>query len=361
MNALGDLMARRILLNGPITVAEYMSDALNHPLYGYYAYRDPFGVTGDFVTAPEISQIFGELIGLWCAVTWQDMGSPDPVNLVELGPGRGTMIVDALRAARAAPGFRDAISLHFVETNQELRSHQRHAMKNAALRHVAWYDDLAGLPDGPMLLLANEFLDVLPIRQFQKTHSGWSERMIGLAEGGHGLRFVLGPQQERPGFLDESLDDAPLGSVAEVSPAAISLADTLGARLKKWGGAALFIDYGYAPSQTGETLQAVRAHEYQGVLDAPGEADLTTHVDFAAFLRSGIQAGARGFGPLEQGEFLKRLGLESRAKNLKANASPELATVINAGVQRLSDPGQMGTLFKAVVLQNPDLQTPPGF
>ncbi|MBT3360926.1 MAG: class I SAM-dependent methyltransferase [Rhodospirillales bacterium] len=362
MNTLGGLMMRRIAQHGPINVAHFMAEALNHPRHGYYANRDPLGVAGDYVTAPEISQVFGELIGLWCAVTWQTMGCPDPVILVEPGPGRGTLMADALRATRSVPGFCDAVSLHLIETNQALRSQQRSIVENAGLaRPAAWHDDLSGIPEGPVLLIANEFLDVLPVRQFQKTQDGWSERLVGLSQDGSNLRFVLSPPSERPALLDESLNDAPTGSVAEVSPAALSMAHTLGARLKDRGGAALFIDYGYWPSQTGETLQAVRSHQYRGVLDAPGEADLTTHVDFAAFLRSGTQTGARGFGPLEQGEFLQQLGLQARAQSLKASATPKQAAIIDAGVTRLSDPNQMGTLFKAIVLQNSDLPNPPGF
>ncbi len=355
-------MMRRIAQHGPLNVAQFMAEALNHPRHGYYANRDPLGAAGDFVTAPEISQVFGELIGLWCAVTWQAMGCPDPVNLVELGPGRGTLIADALRAARAASGFCEAVSLHLIETNQAMKTRQRTAIENAALvRPVFWHDDLAGVPEGPTLVIANEFLDVLPVHQFQKTQAGWSERMVGLSEDGRNLRLVLGPPQERPALLDECLIDAPLGSVAEICPAALSLANIVGTRLKDRGGAALFIDYGYSPSQTGETLQSVRAHEYHGVLDAPGEADLTAHVDFAAFLRSATQTGARGFGPLEQGAFLQRLGLQARAQTLKASANPEQAAMIDVGTQRLSDPDQMGILFKAVVLQDPELPTPPGF
>ncbi|MBC8159502.1 MAG: SAM-dependent methyltransferase [Rhodospirillales bacterium] len=355
-------MARRISHSGPLTVAQFMAEALNHPRHGYYANRDPLGVAGDFITAPEISQVFGELIGLWCAVSWQAMGSPDLIYLVELGPGRGTLMADALRAARAAPGFREAISLHLVETNEALKSQQKHAVDDAALpRTATWHDNLSGIPDGPVLLVANEFLDVLPIRQFQKTPAGWSERMVGLGDNGHDLRFVLGPPQDRPALLDENLISAPMGSVVEVCPAALSLAAALGERLVRGGGAALFIDYGYSLSQTGATLQAVRAHRYQDVLDGPGEADLTAHVDFGAFLRAGNEAGARGFGPLGQGEFLTRLGLQSRAQNLKTNASRELAVEIDAGIARLTDPDQMGTLFKAVALQAPDLPNSPGF
>lgn len=362
MNALTGLLRRRIALQGPITVAQFMAEALNHPKHGYYATRDPLGVDGDFITAPEVSQIFGELIGLWCAVVWQTMGSPHSFNLVELGPGRGTLMADALRATRAVPGFRNAASLHLIETNPVLRSRQKVAVANAALsRGPTWHDDLAGVPDGPMILVANEFLDVLPVRQFQKTENGWSERLVNVTEDGDALCFMLGPPHARPALLDESLWDAPLGSVAEVAPASLSLAHEVGTRVNVTGGAALFIDYGYAPSRTGETLQAVRAHAYHPVLETPGEADLTTHVDFAAFLRSATQAGAQVFGPVEQGLFLQRLGLDSRAEMLRTKATPEQATMIETSVKRLSNPDQMGTLFKAAVLQHPDLPMPPGF
>lgn len=362
MTKLTGSLLRRITLQGPITVADFMAEALNNPKYGYYATRDPLGVSGDFITAPEISQMFGELIGLWCAVVWQAMGSPDRVVLTELGPGRGTLMADALRASRGVPGFHEAVTLHLVETNPVLRSRQAETLADAGWAEPPrWHDDFTGVPDGALLLVANEFFDALPIRQFQRTEAGWHERLIDANEAGTGFCFGLGPAMAGPPLIDRSLWDAPPGSIAEVSPAGLSLAHILGTRIATAGGAALIIDYGYAPSQPGETLQAVRAHEFRALLDRPGETDLTAHVDFGAFLKAGTEAGATSFGPIGQGVFLERLGLGPRAEALLATATPGQTDDIRAARERLTGLDQMGKLFKATVLQNRALPPPPGF
>jgi len=362
MTGLTDHLLRRIALQGPLTVAEFMAEALGHPKYGYYATRDPLGAAGDFITAPEISQMFGELIGLWAAVAWQAMGSPDRLILAELGPGRGTLMADALRATRRVPGFHDAVSLHLIEMNPVLRTRQAEALADSGLAAPpAWHDDFGDLPDGPLLLFANEFFDALPIRQFQRDPAGWRERMVDADDAGTGLRLGLGPVQPDPPLLDSNLKDAPPGSVAEVCPLTRTLAHALGARLAREGGAALIVDYGYAPSQPGETLQAMRAHEFRDILDRPGETDLTAHVDFAALLRAGCEGGASGFGPLPQGTFLERLGLGARTEALLTTATSRQAEDIRAARDRLASPGGMGDLFKAAVLQHPDLPPPPGF
>lgn len=357
-----DVLLGRIALSGPLTVADYMAEALGHPRFGYYATRDPLGAAGDFVTAPEISQMFGELIGLWCAVVWRAMGRPDPVHWGELGPGRGTLIADALRAGRTVPGFVEAARLHLVETSPVLRRLQAATLARAEPPHPPlWHADLSGIADGPLILVANEFLDALPIRQYVRTAAGWHERLVTADANGGGLAWALSPPLSRPPLLSPAVLDAPVGAVAEVSPAVIGVVDAIGRRLAEAGGAALIVDYGHARSAAGDTLQAVRGHAYHDPLADPGQADLTAHVDFETVLRAGAEAGARPFGPLPQGLFLERLGLGARAEALLAGADPAQAEAIRTARHRLTAPEQMGSLFKAVSLQHPELPPPPGF
>jgi NADH dehydrogenase [ubiquinone] 1 alpha subcomplex assembly factor 7 len=359
VNALLDLLRRRIAVDGPLTVAQYMAEALGHPRHGYYITRDPLGAAGDFTTAPEISQVFGELVGLWCADQWQRMGAPDPVLLVELGPGRGTLMQDALRAiGRAAPGFRAALRLHLVETSPTLRAAQ--AARLAAADPV-WLDRLADLPDGPALVVANEFFDALPIRQWQRGTGGWHERLVGWDETAGTLRWELSARAD-PGLalIPDAVRTAPEGSIAEACPAGLSHAAMLGRRLAQQGGAALVVDYGPARSAAGDSFQAMRHHTFVDPLAAPGEADLTAHVDFQALALAAAQAGAAAHGPVPQGAFLEALGLRARATQLK-RASPARAAEIDAAIERLAGPAQMGTLFKVLALTAPGLGTPAGF
>jgi NADH dehydrogenase [ubiquinone] 1 alpha subcomplex assembly factor 7 len=359
MTGLAELIARRIRAAGPLTVAEFMTEAMQHPRLGYYATRDPLGAAGDFITAPEVSQVFGELIGLWCADVWARMGRPDPVLLVELGPGRGTLMADALRALGVAADFRRALRVHLVETSPVLRALQAKALAAAA---PTWHERLDTVPAGPLLLVANEFLDALPIRQFERRGGAWHERRVGLAPNGRSLAFAPDPAPSpSAALLPPRLAAGPEGSVAEVCPAALGLADELGRRLASDGGAALFIDYGHGQSACGDTLQAVRQHRYHPVLEAAGSADLTAHVDFEAFAGAARAAGARPRGPVTQGGFLRALGIELRAGQLTANASAETGATIRAGVRRLIDADEMGTLFKVLALTHPDLPMPAGF
>ena len=359
MTELADLILQRIRATGPLTVAEFMAEALQHPKLGYYATRDPLGAAGDFVTAPEISQVFGELIGLWCADVWARMGRPDPVLLVELGPGRGTLMADALRALAVAPDFRRALRLHLVETSPALRSAQAKALAPA---QPTWHEHLDQIPRGPALVIANEFLDALPVRQFERRSDGWHERRVGLAADTQMLAFVLDPAPSASAaLLPRSLDDAPEGSVAEVCPAALGLATDLARRVATAGGAALLVDYGHVASACGDTLQAVRQHRYHPVLESPGDADLTAHVDFQAFADAARAAGARVCGPVTQGDFLRSLGIEVRARQLLANAPPEIRATIESGVRRLIDGTEMGTLFKVLAVLHLDLPIPAGF
>ena len=353
---LGRLIARRIALAGPIPVSDFMAEALGHPRLGYYRKALPLGQAGDFTTAPEISQMFGELLGAWLAERWQAMGRPSPCLLVELGPGRGVLLADALRATRAVPGFHAVLQIHLVEINEALRELQRTALPGFA---PMWHERFDDVPAGPMLLIANEFFDALPVRQFQRTPAGWAERMVGLAEDGEALRFALAPGPSPFGALLPQAAEP--GASAELSPAATGLAAAIGTRLAENGGWALLIDYGRDASGPGLSLQAVRGHRGVDVLDRPGETDLSAHVDFQAVAAAATAAGARILGPVSQGDFLRRLGIQWRAETLKARATPSQALAIDAALDRLIAPGQMGTLFRVLALGDRASTPPVGF
>jgi NADH dehydrogenase [ubiquinone] 1 alpha subcomplex assembly factor 7 len=350
-------IAQRIRLQGPISIAAFMTDALGHPEHGYYMKADPLGRRGDFITAPEISQMFGELIGLWCAEVWRLIGRPDPFHLVELGPGRGTLMADALRAAKVMPGFCEAAQIELVETSPVLRSRQKSLLGS---RPVSWRGGLAEVPEGPMILIANEFFDALPIHQFERTPDGWRERLVAL----DGVRFVLAlSRHPTPAelLIPESMRlAAPAGGVAEVSPAAVSTMRAVAERVARDSGAALLIDYGHAEHRIGATFQAVRRHRPHDVLADPGEADLTAHVDFAT-LAEAARPHAAVHGPVKQGALLRALGIEMRARRLREDASSAQRNAIDAALRRLIDPDEMGTLFKALAVCGHDLAAPPGF
>jgi NADH dehydrogenase [ubiquinone] 1 alpha subcomplex assembly factor 7 len=343
---------------GPMDVATFIAHALGDSEHGYYRTRDPLGSAGDFVTAPEISQMFGELIGLWCAEVWTRLGAPRPVRLIELGPGRGTMMADALRAvARAAPDFRAAIELHLVETSPALRAVQRARLADAA---PIWHDDAAAVPAGPALILANEFLDALPVHQLERTAAGWCARQVAIAPAGQ-LAFQVASEPSPHGaLLAPAVAAAPLGSVAELSPAARELVGALACRIVGQGGAALLIDYGHTMSAPGDSLQAVRGHRRHPVLEAPGEADLTSHVDFAALADiAGTLAAVHG--PVTQAAFLRQLGIVARAEALARDKPAAAALGVRAALGRLIEPSQMGTLFKVMAIGAPGDPAPPGF
>jgi NADH dehydrogenase [ubiquinone] 1 alpha subcomplex assembly factor 7 len=336
-----------------------MALCLSHPEHGYYANRDPFGRTGDFITAPEISQMFGELIGLWAAEVWRQMGSPHAVRLIELGPGRGTMMADALRAARALPAFRSALSVHLVETSPALERRQRETLA-ACGAPIYWHRTLAEVPPGVSIILANEFFDALPVHQAIRSAQGWHERAVGLDPAGR-LAFAIASAPLSP------IVRIPQRLGATAAPGAIfewrcaKDMRALAARVAG-NGAALIIDYGHTESGLGETLQAVRGHRFADVLAEPGEADLTAHVDFAALRADAETAGAEVYGPIEQGLFLQRLGIAERAARLKT-AAPAKGDAIDAALARLTGPGPtgMGRLFKALALCDPPLGPLPGF
>jgi NADH dehydrogenase [ubiquinone] 1 alpha subcomplex assembly factor 7 len=362
MSALGELLARRIRIAGPITVAEYMAEALGHPQYGYYKQGDPFGLEGDFITAPEISQMFGELLGAWCAAVWETMGRPAPVRLVELGPGRGTLMADALRGTRKAAGFHAAIDLHMVETSPYLRGRQAETLRQAAPSIApSWHDAFDGVPDGPLLLVTNELFDALPIHQFEFQGGRWLERVVDVGGGGDGLVFALRPPGASLAVATMPPQPAHQGMVVEACPAGIALAAAIGRRVAEHGGGALIIDYGHDGSGDGDSLQAVRRHGKHDVLADPGSADLAAHVDFGALARAAREAGAAVYGPIPQNTLLERLGIKLRAEALARNATPTQAADLQAATERLLHLEQMGTLFKALAIAAPTLPAPPGF
>jgi len=337
-------LVERIRRDGPLGVDAYMALALGD----YYAARDPLGAQGDFTTAPEISQLFGEMLGLWAADLWQRSGRPAPWRLVELGPGRGTLMADALRALATVPGCRDAAQVHLVETSPALRERQAAALADAA---ATWHAALDDVPPGPTVVLANEFFDALPVQQRIATAGGWRERRIGL--DGEALVFVEGPAADGP--------DAPPGTILEVAPARTALMEAIATRLTRDGGAALVVDYGPAESAVGETLQAVRGHAYADALATPGEADLTAHVDFAALAETAHAAGAQVFGPTTQRDFLVTLGILPRAEALAGGAEPAARRGLETGLERLIGQRHMGTLFKAMAVTGRNAPRPAGF
>jgi NADH dehydrogenase [ubiquinone] 1 alpha subcomplex assembly factor 7 len=358
MTRLGDHLAQLIASEGPISIAEFMRTALTARELGYYMHGDPFGVRGDFVTAPEISQAFGELIGLWAVAVWEQMGSPARFSLIELGPGRGTLMRDALRAARVRPAFGKAADVALVEISPSLRERQREALAREAVRSLSWLDDFAAADDQPLIVVANEFFDALPMRQFVATSKGWCERLVGLAGDG-ALAFALSPplpQEIVPRTLARSAE----GAVFELAPARDGLAMRVGAAIAANGGAALVVDYGFSGPAIGDTLQAMKAHRFVSVLEEPGHVDLTSHVDFTALAAGFAAGGADVYGPLAQSALLERLGGRERTAALAVRATPEQRKQLDDGYARLTEPQQMGSLFKALAVASPGL-LPPGF
>jgi NADH dehydrogenase [ubiquinone] 1 alpha subcomplex assembly factor 7 len=357
LSRLGEELRRLIALEGPISIERYMALALGHPQLGYYMTRDPLGAAGDFTTAPEISQMFGELLGLWAAQCWLDLGEPNPVRLVECGPGRGTMMADALRAAKAAPGFLSALQVELIETSPVLKASQMLKLGGCGTP-VSWrasIDDASR--DAPLIVIGNEFLDALPIRQYMRQNGHWHERLVGLTGDGLTLGLCTDPEPAltQPG---------PEGAVVEVAIAAQSFLRELAARLQAAGGVALFLDYGYMKSGFGDTLQAMRSHAFVDPLASPGESDLTAHVDFQALARTARALGLDVHGPVEQGPFLQALGLEARADQLLRHArSPEQEQAIRTAERRLIEMSRtgMGSLFKVIAFTASGQPTPPGF
>ncbi|MDA5557132.1 class I SAM-dependent methyltransferase [Shimia sp. MMG029] len=347
MNKLTQHLLARIEAHGPMTVADFMGEALLHPTLGYYTTRDPLGADGDFTTAPEISQMFGELIGLSLAQAWLDQGAPAPFTLAELGPGRGTLMADILRATRAAPGFHAAAQIHLIEASPTLRAKQRATLS----AEVTWHDNLDTLPDQPLFLVANEFFDALPIRQYQRGAEGWHERLVAMRDGT--LSFALGPELPQP-HLTHRLKDTIKDNIVETCPQAAAIADQIGTRIDNTGGVALVIDYGDWRAQ-GDTLQALQDHAFIDPLTAPGESDLTAHVDFEALAQAAPCAHSH---LTPQGVFLERLGITARAQALATQLTGAALDSHIAAHRRLTHPEEMGNLFKVLALF-PEGGTPP--
>lgn len=342
--------------SGPMPVWRYMELCLMHPRYGYYVARDPLGREGDFTTAPEVSQMFGELLGLWTASVWKQMGSPQLLRLIELGPGRGTMMADALRALRVLPPLYQSLSVHMVEVNPVLRERQKTTL--SGVRNIAWHDNIDDVPEGPCIILANEFFDVLPIHQMVKHENGWHERVVDIDANGK-LVFAAAaePTPRFDVLLPPLVRAAPVGAVFEWRPDSEMM--KLATRVRDQDGAALIIDYGHLRSDAGDTFQAIARHTFTDPLKAPGQADVTAHVDFQALSRAAEDVGARVHGPVTQGEFLKRLGIDTRAAALMQKATPEVAGDIVAAQKRLTDPGRggMGSMFKVLGISEPRLKS----
>ncbi|MGS1093854.1 class I SAM-dependent methyltransferase [Aquamicrobium terrae] len=357
MTGLGRHIAGLIAADGPIPVSEYMALCLFHPRHGYYRTREPFGARGDFITAPEVSQMFGELVAVWLYQAWIANGRPLPVTVAEIGPGRGTLMKDMLRTwARLDPAFFAEARFALIETSPRLTEIQRETL-GAVAERVTWHETVATLPHAPLLIVGNELFDAIPVRQFVRTASGWRERMVGLDEAGR-LAFFAGAASLDPSLLPADAGTAPEGAIVELAPARSALMADIAARIAARGGAGLFIDYGYLEAGVGDTLQALKDHAPDDVLAHPGEADLTTHVDFAAL---GGVARAHGLkvSTATQGAFLLTMGLLERAGRLGADADEAARQAITAQVERLAAPDQMGDLFKVLAVLPKDAADVP--
>ncbi len=342
-NPVHDEIAAEIMARGPITMAEYMERAVS----AYYKTQEPFGVEGDFTTAPEISQMFGEMVGAWLVDAWMQMGRPDNVKLVELGPGKGTLAADIMRTVSNWPDFKNAVSLHLIETSPRLKELQALALKNYS---VGWYDSFDEVPQGVCFVVANEFFDALPIHQLKKTKDGWCERRIGYDAEHDVFSFTTAPLEfALDGMMPEDFMNALEGSIFEISPASLDIVKQVSERIARHGGAALILDYGHAEAGLGDTLQAVAHHKYADVLEEPGLRDITAHVDFGT-LKAVASQQAVVSGPVTQGEFLIGLGIEARAQSLCKKATDEQREDITAALCRLVAPKEMGRLFKVMAL-----------
>lgn len=355
-NPLIPILREKIAVSGSISIADYMSLALGHPEHGYYIKRDPFGVRGDFITAPEISQIFGEMIGLWCAQLWVQMGKK-PLSVVELGPGRGTLMADLLRATRNTAGFHEFIRIHMVETSPTLAHAQYMRLRDEHPR-IEWLDSVAELPETPTLFIANEFFDALPIKQYVMTEAGMCERRVTWNESTQALEFML----EKAGLvLAKSGTVIPVGTVMEHSPASRQVMRQLVQHVRAHGGAGLVIDYGYLGEARHDTLQALKNHLFHPVLADVGEADITAHVDFTSLMEIARAEGLAVPALSTQGEFLLRMGAQLRLEMLLRHATQPQRDALISGLERLVSPQAMGELFKVMAFASDARLELPGF
>mgnify|MGYP001222312244 CR=1 FL=1 len=345
---------------GSISVAKFMQIALSDPEYGYYQTRDPLGVQGDFVTSPEISQIFGEIIGLWCVVTWQNAGRPRNIILLELGPGRGTLMADILKTAKkVSPEFTNALKVHLIETSPVLKQQQRAILKEY---EITWQNDIEQIPSEPALIIANEFFDALPTEQYVMTKDGWYQRHITVDQKHDNLSFINVPlkKQESPVFPNQ-ISNAKIDSIFERNAISERIMRSIAERIRDNGLASLIIDYGHTQTQLGETLQAVKSHKYHNPLTDIGEVDLTSHVDFEALVATSKTLGTRVHGPITQRDFFTSLGIEQRTRTLAAKAEGGQVPLLLEGSKRLIAKNGMGTLFKVMAITPKRGETPAGF
>jgi NADH dehydrogenase [ubiquinone] 1 alpha subcomplex assembly factor 7 len=350
---LADELRTLIAQEGPMSFERYMGLCLGHPEHGYYMNRDPFGALGDFITAPEISQVFGELIGLWIADVWQNMGSPPSFHLIELGAGRGTLMKDALRALKVLPECFQAAHIHIVDMSPALQRIQVATLKDHS---ISWHTSIETLPEGTSIIIANEFFDALPVRQYQRYEGHWYERMITVDTHG-ALQCCLSPSPEM--MLQKEAEE---GAILELSPHVISTIATLAGRIEAQGGALLIIDYGYASPAMGDTVQALKDHEPIDVLATPGEADITAHVNFPSLKATAERFGCKVYGAVTQADFLESLGLHLRVAMLKKRADETQCITLDEGAKRLTErtPKGMGSLFKVMAVTHSSLYIPQG-
>nr|CCA26474.1 conserved hypothetical protein [Albugo laibachii Nc14] len=382
-NELFSILSSFIDVRGPLTLAEYMQRALAHPTHGYYMKKDVFGAQGDFTTAPEISQMFGELIAIWCIATWKEMGSPDPIHIVELGPGRGSLMSDFLRSSRSFPTFHSALQVHMVEISPALRKIQEGMLKDVdGIRSLQWHTSLTHVPEGPLLVIAQEFFDAMPVHQFEYTERGWCERLIDVHQknGERFFRFVLSPgptpaarvlighqnlQGLRSGVSEESsviTEQAQIGDQLEISPASFTIMQEIARRISANRGAALIVDYGHNHPST-FSLRGIRNHAFVDALEEPGEIDLSANVDFKTLARyATAEPNISSLGPVPQGLFLKTLGVEHRLAVLLENCESDAqAQELYSAYKRLVDSDQMGTIFKVMAISHSDISNIVGF
>ena len=359
---LSAILRKRIKQDGPISVADFMAAALGHPQHGYYNTRDPFGRSGDFITAPEVSQMFGELIGLWAAAAWQIMEQPQNIRFIEMGPGRGTLMADALRAIhQAMPDFCNKLSLDLVDISPVLKKRQNKSLQQwMKTVQINWHDTIDSITDGPSIVIANEFFDALPVCQYEKINEGWCERRIGL-DGDSELHFMQGAILEDVSIIPERLRSAPVGQIFESNSKSIHVVEKLCDRLKTQNGICLLLDYGHVRQGLGETVQAVKDQKYHDLFNQPGEADITAHVDFEALGVTAASSGCRVFGPITQKMFLERLGIRTRAEKLMTASQSDQTEAVHQALDRLIGDDEMGTLFKVMAFTDLSILSLPGF